>query len=129
MSEPTFFVKAKEYNNFNQWVKELPLEDLALLSSVNDDVSDDKLEDKDTFAQIPPILIWFSGKTECSEKEMEYLWQAFRVALALEINVREGKMKMTGKHSLLDGSSARFSLTEKGMQSVRDMLNPPAPIN
>lgn len=122
MSKTTFFENAKQYNSFNQWVKELPLEDLAFLSSVNDEVSADKLEDKDTFAQIPPILIWFSGKQSVTEKEMEDLWQAFSVALALEINVREGKMTMTGEHSLLDGSSARFSMTEKGLQSVRDML-------
>lgn len=124
MENSTFLSQASEYKTFHDWLKAVPREDLERLSAVNDDVSNDELkpEDEDTAGQIAALCIHFSGKVRVSEKELEDLWKVFTVSVALELNVRQGNMTIEGHHDLLEGSSAKFKMTDKGMKSVENML-------
>lgn len=118
----TFFQKARTYEDFDDWLTQLPAEDVAYLSNITDQVNDDELKDQDTFDQIVAMLIHFSGKQSVNEKEMDSLFQLFTINVAMEGNVREGKMEKVGRYSITDGTKASFKITKKGIQSVKDML-------
>lgn len=115
--------KAKEAPSFNFWLENLPEEDLRYLSSITDDVDADKLKDKDSFEQMVALVLYFSGQESMTEQELMDGFQMLSIDLAMELNVREGKMTKTGNYSLIKSEeSARFSITEKGRESVRNML-------
>jgi hypothetical protein len=124
IDEGAILEQAGLYDTFHDWLKAVPTEDLVRWSAVSDDIDKDelKVKDQDTFNQIITLCIYFSGKKEVPEKELEDLWQMFSLSLALEINIREGKMTMEGHHSILSGNEAKFKMTSKGMKSVEDMI-------
>lgn len=118
------FEKAKNAPSFNYWLEELPEEDLRYLSNITDEVNDNTLKDTDTFEQMVALCLYFSGVTTMTEKEMEDSFRILTINISVEINVREGKMTKTGIYSMIKGEeSAKFSMTEKGMDSVNKMLN------
>lgn len=120
------FEKAKTYGSFNNWLTNVPEEDLLYLSDIMDKVSDDKLktdEDLDSFQQIVAIAMFFSGKHEASEEEVEDLCQSMAVYISCECNVRKGDMTKEGIYSLVPGEdTAKYKITPQGAENVRNML-------
>lgn len=114
---------AKQQGSFNNWLTNLPEEDLQYLSEVTDQVSNGTLEDADAFEQLLALAMHFSGKTAMTEDEVQDAFQSLSIFLAIELNVRKGHAEKDGIYSMVPGEdTARMKLTDKGIESVEKMM-------
>lgn len=121
------FKNATKMGSFNNWLTNIPDDDLQHLSALLDLVGqgeDLPAEDQDTYGQLAALVIHFSGMGELTEDQLNDKFMMLTIMLAMEQNVREGKMTREGVYSLVDGEdTARFKMTEKGEKSVKDMID------
>lgn len=117
--------KAQTYGSFNNWLSNLPEEDLQHISDTLDEASSDdgEVTDQDTMSQVIALTIHFSGSEEVTEEEMGEQLQKLAITCAMELNVRKGDMTKNGLYSLIDGEeTATFSITKQGEDRVKNML-------
>lgn len=110
-----------ELVSFQQWLNELSASQLETLSS---QISKEKPKEMEILAV---LAMYFAnletGQEEFSEDEINDLAQLIAVSIACMSNVKEGKMTLSGELKITDSSTAKFRLTDKGIQSVKDMAD------
>lgn len=121
------FEKAKTYGSFNNWLSNIPEEDLQYLSDITDKVSEELKDeaDIDAFSQMCALAMYFSGRGDegLDEAQLQDLFGSLTVFISCEMNVRKGHMTREGIYSMVPGEdSAKLKMTDKGMKSVEDML-------
>lgn len=118
------FKNATKMGSFNNWLTNLPEEDLQYLSNLLDEINDKgEADDMDTYEQLVALVIHFSGEGSLSEEKLIEKTQSLAIQVPLELNVRQGNMTKEGTYSLVDGEeTATFKMTEKGFEYVRNMI-------
>lgn len=121
------FEKAKTYGSFNNWLSNIPEEDLQFISDIGDKAAK-KLEDQkdiDAFEEMCAVAMYFSGigNEGIDEDQLNTLFHSLIIFVSCEANIRKGHMIKEGIYSMIPGEdTAKLKLTDAGRKSVEDML-------
>jgi len=109
--------EAQGYPSFDNWLSTIPDERLKQVANVIGGVSEEHIEDEESFTHLLGVAMHFSGNIAMPIEEIAKAYSVLAMQVGFEVNVRNGIVTKDGEYSMHpDGKNARFTVTDKGQQ-------------
>lgn len=108
--------EAQGYDTLDNWLSAIPDNRLKQIANVIGGVSEEHIEDEESFTRLLGVAMHFSGNIAMPIEEIPKAYSVLAMQVGIEVNVRNGIITKDGKYSMHPDRSTRYTVTDKGRE-------------
>ncbi len=115
--QPDMFTEARGYDNFDDWLTQIPDERLQQIVDAIRRLDTQEMKDEETLNNLIGVAMHFKGSEPVTVPEITKALQVLTMQVVVEAYVRNDVIIKQGVYSMTpDGTNALFTITDKGKE-------------